>query len=152
MEQKFDRWEFIEKWLPDYDSNQDVAYSNDLSCYIHGETENSQYYRLKEQFPDVDDAIIEQEAVDAGLYTEAYNHYMEVKANELEEKRQEAEDARLSYLVDITLTLRNSQYLAVKADSDIEACEIAKRRIAQTVGPLEGYYLKEIEVNTIGII
>ena len=152
MEQKFDRWEFIEKWLPDYSSNQDVAYSNDLDCYINGQTENSQYYQLKERFPDVDDAIIEREAVDAGLYTEAYNHYMEVRADELEEKRQEAEDARLPYFVDTTLIFRNNPHLVVKADSDIEAGEIAKRKIAQTVGPLEGYYLKEIEVNVIGII
>lgn len=75
MSTTYDRWEFIEKWLPDYTSNADVAYSDDLECYIHGETENSQYEQLQEEFPNVEDAIEEQRMVDFGLFTEAYRNY-----------------------------------------------------------------------------
>ena len=34
MNKDFNRWEFIEKWLPNYSSDQDVAWSNDLSKYL----------------------------------------------------------------------------------------------------------------------
>ena len=36
MNKDFNRWEFIEKWLPNYSSDQDVAWSNDLSKYLAG--------------------------------------------------------------------------------------------------------------------
>lgn len=76
MSKTYDRWKFIEKWLPDYTSNAEVAYSDDLECYIHGETENSRYEQLQEEFPNVDDAIEEQKIIDFGLFIEAYNHYV----------------------------------------------------------------------------
>lgn len=75
MSNTYDRWEFIEKWLPDYTSNSEVAYSDDLECYIHGETENSRYEQLQEEFPDVNDAIEEQRMVDYGLFAEAYQQF-----------------------------------------------------------------------------
>ncbi|MDE6019226.1 MAG: hypothetical protein K2G85_10500 [Muribaculaceae bacterium] len=75
MSKTYDRWEFIEKWLPDYTSNAEVAYSDDLECYIHGETESSRYKQLQEEFPDIEDAIEEQKMIDFGLFTEAYRNY-----------------------------------------------------------------------------
>lgn len=73
---KFNRWDFIARWLPDYTSNDRVAYSNDLDCYIHGQSENSQYKRFQQEFPNIEDAIIEQEKIDSQLFLEAYQHYV----------------------------------------------------------------------------
>ncbi len=76
MAKIFDKWEFIAEWLPDYYQNDDVAYSNDLDCYIHGESENSQFERLQKEFPEVADAIEEQRKVDSRLFIEAYQNYV----------------------------------------------------------------------------
>lgn len=75
MDQTYHRWEFIEKWLPDYYTNPEVTYFDDLDCYITGQTENSRYEELEEQFPILDDAIEEQDRVELNLFTEAFQHY-----------------------------------------------------------------------------
>lgn len=147
MAQEFDRWEFIEKWLPDYYQNDDVAYSNDLDCYIHGETENSQYYKLKERFPDVLDAIIEQEAVEAELLTQAFANYNIQREKELKRKREELNDARRSYSANIILTYEISEHMKIKADDREEAREIARRRIEESCGcSVDGFELDKIDI------
>lgn len=95
MSTTYDRWEFIEKWLPDYISNADVAYSDDLECYINGETENSRYEQLQEEFPNIEDAIEEQRMVDFGLFTEAYRNY----AKRLD--KTESQEYKISVLRDL---------------------------------------------------
>ncbi len=147
MAQEFDRWEFIEKWLPDYYQNDDVAYSNDLDCHIHGETENSQYYKLKERFPDVLDAIIEQEAVEAELLTQAFANYNIQREKELKRKREKLNDARRSYSANIILTYEISEHMKIKADDREEAREIARRRIEESCGrSVDGFELNKIDI------
>lgn len=147
MAQEFDRWEFIEKWLPDYYQNDDVAYSNDLDCYIHGETENSQYYKLKDRFPDVLDAIIEQEAVEAELLTQAFANYNIQREKELKRKREKLNDARRSYSANIILTYEISEHMKIKADDREEAREIARRRIEESCGcSVDGFELDKIDI------
>ncbi len=130
MNESFNRWEFIEKWLPDYTTNEDVAYSNDLDCYIHGETENSQYYKLKEKFPDIEDAIVEQEYVDSVLFANAYAHYEGFKEQELERKRKEAEENRPTFEVNVRLVYE--KVMEVHADNAKEAEEIAQRLVDES--------------------
>lgn len=147
MAQEFNRWEFIEKWLPDYYQNDDVAYFNDLDCYIHGETDNSQYYRLKERFPDVLDAIIEQEAVEAELLTQAFVNYNIQREKELKRKREELNDARRSYSANIIITYNISEPMKIKADDREEAREIARRRIEESCGcSIDGFELDKIDI------
>lgn len=147
MAQEFNRWEFIEKWLPDYYQNDDVAYFDDLDCYIHGETENSQYYRLKERFPDVLDAIIEQEAVEAELLTQAFANYNIQREKELKRKRDELNNARRSYSANIILTYEISEHMKIKADDREEAREIARRRIEESCGcSIDGFELDKIDI------
>lgn len=147
MAQEFNRWEFIEKWLPDYYQNDDVAYFDDLDCYIHGETENSQYYRLKERFPDVLDAIIEQEAIEAELFTQAFANYNIQQEKELKRKREELNDARRSYSANIIITYNISEPMKIKADDRKEAREIARRRIEESCGcSIDGFELDKIDI------
>lgn len=147
MAQEFDRWEFIEKWLPNYYQNDDVAYSNDLDCYIHGETENSQYYKLKERFPDVDDAIVEIEAVDSALFSQAYENYQLHYEKELKRKRDALNDARKSYEANVILTYETSERLKIKADNREEAREIARRKIENGCGfAIDGFELGKIDI------
>lgn len=127
MSDKFDRWSFIEKWLPDYTHDEDVAYSNDLDCYINGETENSQYYKLKERFPDINDAIVEQEMVDSALFQVAYNNYAAHMKKELEYKRIQAQNERPKFVFNVTLKFEKS--ITVRADDFTEAKEIALREM-----------------------
>ena len=120
-----DRWKFIQEWLPDYSTNEAVAYSNDLDCYIHGETGNSQYYKLKETFPDIEDAIVEQEYVDSELFAEAYDHYVKAKEQELERKREEAKEKLPAFQILVRLTY--GKVIEVHADNTTEAQEMAER-------------------------
>lgn len=70
----FNRWEFIECWLPDYTSNQDVAWSNDLDKYINGEydytdpVDRERLNDIAEVCPTMEDALIEREHVDSLLF------------------------------------------------------------------------------------
>lgn len=150
MAQEFDRWEFIEKWLPDYSQNDDVAYSNDLDCYIHGQTENSQYYCLKERFPDINDAIVEMEAVDSALFSQAYENYQIQQEKVLKRKREELNDARRSYEANVILTYEISEHLKIKADNRKEAHEIARRKIENGCGfAIDGFELDKIDIEII---
>lgn len=45
-----DNWEFIMKWLPDYDFSDEVAYSDDLQCCIEGEADEARLERVREMF------------------------------------------------------------------------------------------------------
>lgn len=69
------RFDFISLWLPDYSDNPDVTLSDDLECYLTDQTDNSQYERLKEIFPDKKDAALLQEAIDSKLYYKSYCAY-----------------------------------------------------------------------------
>ena len=95
MSKTYNRWEFIAKWLPEYNSRSDIAYSDDLDCYIHGDSENSRYDELQEEFPDIDDAIEEQKTIDYSIFTEAYQHYAK-RTN-----RTESQEYRLAVLRDL---------------------------------------------------
>lgn len=77
----FNRWEFIETWLPNYTSDPQVAWSNDLSKYIAGEFDYQDEYdrkRINEiasVCPDRDAAIRENERVDCELFLAALEAY-----------------------------------------------------------------------------
>lgn len=79
------RWEFIELWLPDYTSNQDVAWSNDLDKYISGEydytdpVDRERVNYIAETCPTMKDALIERERVDSQLFLEALAAYNDNK-------------------------------------------------------------------------
>lgn len=45
----FDFWEFMGVWHPNYNCRE-IACSDDLQCFIDGETDNSQYERLNRAF------------------------------------------------------------------------------------------------------
>lgn len=81
MTNNFDRWEFIEKWLPGYTSDSDVAWSNDLSKYISGEydyqeeDDRERISEIAEVCPTRQDAILEQERVDCELFLAALEAY-----------------------------------------------------------------------------
>lgn len=122
---EFNDWDFIEKWLPDYYQNEDVAYSDALDCYIHGVTENSQYYVLKERFPDIEDAIIEQKAVDSQLFYDAWQNYSIHNGKILEQKREEAKKNQQAYTVQANLLFTKD----IKACDSGDAIEIAYREI-----------------------
>lgn len=85
MNKDFNRWEFIEKWLPNYSSDQDVAWSNDLSKYLAGEYDYQDPYdrdrinAIAEVCPTAEDAKIELERVDCGLFLEALEAYQRQK-------------------------------------------------------------------------
>lgn len=119
-----DKWGFIEKWLPDYYHNEDVAYSNDLQCYIDGETENGRYYELQDMFPDVEDAELEMEAVDGRLFAEAWDNYKADQEAEMERKRKEAEKSKGVFDMLVTLTLGTK--ISVRAFDE----EDARRKVS----------------------
>lgn len=81
----FNRWEFIELWLPDYTSNQDVAWSNDLDKYISGEydytdpADRERINYIAETCPTIEGALIERERVDSQLFMEAWKAYNDNK-------------------------------------------------------------------------
>lgn len=81
MSKDFDRWKFIEEWLPGYTSDQDVAWSNDLSKYIAGEFDYQDEYdrsrinEIAETCPTREDAIRENERVDCELFLAALKAY-----------------------------------------------------------------------------
>lgn len=92
MSKDFDRWRFIEKWLPDYTCDQNVAWSNDLSKYLAGEFDYTDKYdrdrinEIAEVCPNHEDAVLEQERVDCELFLSALDTYKKTKAEGNENK------------------------------------------------------------------
>lgn len=90
MSKDFDRWKFIEEWLPGYTSDQDVAWSNDLSKYISGEFDYQDEYdrerinQIAEVCSTREAAILEQERVDCELFLAALEAYKKAKEGEEE--------------------------------------------------------------------
>lgn len=86
MSKDFDRWKFIEEWLPGYTCDQDVAWSNDLSKYIEGEFNYQDEYdrdrinEIAEVCPNLEDAELEQKRVDCELFLAALEAYKKAKA------------------------------------------------------------------------
>lgn len=77
---KFDYWDFIEKNLPDYYSNEDVCLSNDISKMMDEPEDASEQCRknVQQYVEDLTDkrALIDLLIeVDARLFKEALTHY-----------------------------------------------------------------------------
>lgn len=152
MEKSFDRWEFIAKWLPDYSSNSQVAYSNDLACYIDGTTENSRYSELQILFPDVNDAIIEQEAVDSMLFQEAYEYYSRHMEKEMRRKRAELEGLTL-FKISVAFEYKGVTIIAAsdKDEAEKTACKVVRYQY-ESMFEDDGYALAGVRCEVTGSI
>lgn len=75
------RWEFIETWLPDYNTNEYVTLANDLAKYLAGEFDYQDRLDLKrineiaQLYPTVDDVILEKERVECELFLSSLEEY-----------------------------------------------------------------------------
>lgn len=86
-EEVFDEWYFIETYLADYSSNDDVAFSNDISKILFGD-----YHDTRESLQEaglLDMTINELEKLDneitAKLLWQSFKDYMEKEYPEFKE-------------------------------------------------------------------
>lgn len=79
---EFSEWEFIESNLPDYSWNEDVALSNDLSKYIHGEFNEDDPHDCRRlgvimsEFGTKEEAEMYMRYIDCKLYVRAYENWV----------------------------------------------------------------------------
>jgi len=75
-ERAFTYWPFIEKYLPDVSSRDDVLHADILTRYLDGEEVLEQDLRWIEELGTRDDIVAELIDVDSHLFKEALEAYL----------------------------------------------------------------------------
>lgn len=115
-------WYFLEKWLPDYSSNAEVAISNDIDRYIQNEydeedesdLEKLEYYRAL--YPDIEDARRAMEEIDEDLFERAEEAYRTVLEYQKQNNIPTIEEARWKFAKEESDT--NNQMVLVCASGE----------------------------------
>lgn len=75
-----DYWTFIERWLPDYSRNSDVAASDDLTCALDGEADEERLAYVRKCYGDTpEEWCAELERIDTMLFEQSIREYHRVK-------------------------------------------------------------------------